>query len=87
VEKCLKAFLTAANRHVEKTHDLTRLVELCSQVEEDFQRLRDIAVQLTDYAVAGRYPDDWEDMSVEEARAAVESAVEAMAFVRRKLPL
>ena len=85
VEKCLKAFLTAANRHVEKTHDLTRLVELCSQVDQDFQRLRDIAVQLADYAVTGRYPDDGQDLSIEEAAAAAQSANEAMRFTRQKL--
>ena len=85
VEKCLKAFLTAANRHVEKTHDLTRLVELCSQVDQDFQRLRDIAVRLADYAVTGRYPDDGQDLSIEEAAAAAQSANEAMRFTRQKL--
>jgi HEPN domain-containing protein len=85
VEKCLKAFLTAANRHVEKTHDLTRLVELCSQVDQDFQRLRDIAVQLADYAVTGRYPDDSQDLSPEEAVTAAQLADEAMRFTRQKL--
>lgn len=29
VEKALKGFLTAHDRHVEKTHDLTDILELC----------------------------------------------------------
>ena len=85
VEKCLKAFLTYADRHVERMHYLTRLVELCSQVDGSFQELRTLAVQLTDYAVADRYPDNWREIPVEEAEAAVKSAVQAMAFVRSKL--
>jgi HEPN domain-containing protein len=51
VEKCLKAFLVFADIHVEKTHYLPRLVELCATVDPVFRDLADTAVELTDYAV------------------------------------
>lgn len=85
VEKCLKAFLTAADRHVERTHDLTRLVEICSAENAEFGRLAGIGVELTDYAVQGRYPDDWRDIPLSEAQAAVKMAGEALAFVKGEI--
>lgn len=85
VEKSLKAFLTAADCHVEKTHSLPRLVELCAAVDATFSRLMAIGEELTGYASQGRYPDDWRDIPVAEARTAVEKAREACAFVKTVL--
>ena len=87
VEKCLKAFLTFAQRHVERTHALPRLVKLCSEVDPTFGELRDTAVELTDYAVANRYPDDWREIPLAEAVTAVKLAADAMNFVRGKLEM
>ncbi len=85
VEKCLKAFLTAADRHVEKTHSLPRLVELCSEVNEAMSVLGATAVELTDYAVQSRYPDDWREIPIPEAEAAVRMAREAFLFVNTEI--
>ena len=85
VEKCLKAFLTAADRHVERTHSLPRLVELCAEVEPAFGRLADIGVELTGYASQSRYPDDWREITVAEAQAAVEKAREACLFAQAQI--
>ena len=81
VEKCLKAFLTAADRHVERTHSLPRLVELCAEVESAFGRLVDVGVELTGYASQSRYPDDWRDIPLAEAKSAAAKAREALEFV------
>jgi HEPN domain-containing protein len=85
VEKCLKAFLTAADRHVERTHSLPRLVELCAVENAAFDRLASIGEELTGYAVQGRYPDDWREIPLPEAKAAVEKAREALEFVRAEI--
>jgi hypothetical protein len=37
-------------------------VELCRGAEPTFDELEDAAAELTDYAVAGRYPDDWREI-------------------------
>jgi len=82
---------TAVARWLEKaSHDLrtaeTMLsVELCCQVDPAFERLREIAIQLTDYAVTDRYPDNWREIPVTEAEAAVAAAVEAMTFIKEKV--
>ena len=85
VEKCLKAFLTAADRHVERTHSLPRLVELCAEVDSAFGRLADLGVELTGYASQSRYPDDWREIPVDEALAAVEKARETFEFVKAEI--
>ena len=85
VEKCLKAFLVFADVHVKKTHYLPRLVEICRDIDSDFTELEDTAVELTDYAVAGRYPDDWREIPIDEASEAVKNATGAMSFIREKI--
>ncbi len=84
-EKSLKAFLVFADIHVEKTHYLPRLVELCSGVDSAFRNYKDLAAELTDYAVAGRYPDEGADIAVAEAAAAKKNAEKIISFVRKKL--
>ena len=85
VEKCLKAFLTAADRHVERTHSLPRLVGLCAEAEPAFGRLADVGVELTAYASQSRYPDDWREIPVNEAMAAVEKARMAFDFAKAEI--
>jgi HEPN domain-containing protein len=87
VEKCLKAYLVAAGVHVERTHYLPRLVALCSLQDPDFQNLADTAIELTDYAVTDRYPDNWREIPETEAQDAVRKARDAMDFTRARLNL
>lgn len=84
-EKALKAYLVFANVHVEKTHYLRRLVELCAQVDTSFDGLQDAATALSDY-VADRYPDNWREIPLDEAREALNEAERLLQFVRARLP-
>ena len=86
-EKCLKAFLTSIGVHVERTHDLPRLVEICSREDSDFESLRSSALTLADYAVASRYPDDWREILIEEAKQALKEAKKVLKFVKGKINL
>jgi len=85
VEKMLKAVLTAKGRHVERTHSLPRLLELATREDAELNSLKETSVTLTDYALTGRYPDDWRDISIEEAKAAVFMASQAMELMMGKL--
>lgn len=85
VEKALKACLTLAGRHVEKTHSLPRLVELCSADFPSINRLSEAAIELTDYAVQSRYPDDWREIPLEEATASVQKARTAFNFINTQI--
>lgn len=85
VEKCLKAFLVLVDQHVERTHYLRRLVELCAQSDPQFADLMEIADALTDYAVTDRYPDNWREIPSSEAVVAVDMAARVMEFMHMKL--
>ena len=85
IEKLLKAVLTAKGKHVEKTHSLPRLLELAGHEEAELSSLKETCITLTDYAVTGRYPDDWRDIPVEEAKTAVSMAKQARELLLKKL--
>ena len=78
--KILKAFLVQQNIPFSKTHDLLELHKLCLTVDPAFDFIADLLDQLNPYAVAFRYPG--EDISIEEARAAVHSMKEVRRFIR-----
>ena len=86
-EKCLKAYLVYKNQHIVKTHDLARIVELCARFDPDFSVIYDAAEELSDYAVETRYPDEWREISIEEAIEAVQQAVKIKMFTKEKIKL
>ena len=55
-EKYLKTYLVYHDIEFEKTHDLRKLVFLCSKVKKEFLDILEISKRLTDYAVDVRYP-------------------------------
>ena len=70
-EKALKAFLLSIGVAFEKTHNLSVLVELCSDKDSAFQQLKDLAERLTPYATLYRYPEEVETPTIDEAREAI----------------
>jgi len=84
-EKSLKAFIAFHGEHTPKSHDLSELLAICVKYAMDFMTLQDHANCLNDYAVTTRYPDDWREIPIEEAEAAVKSASEILNFVRGKI--
>ncbi len=87
-EKCLKAFLVFHNLEIRKTHDIAELIELCTQVDPEFEYLLDLKVdELTKYAIEIRYPDDFYFPSIDESRHAVELAQQVKDFVLKKLQI
>jgi HEPN domain-containing protein len=86
VEKALKAYLTWLDLPFEKTHSLIVLVGMCLKTDPKFEDLREPAVTLTPYAVLTRYPGDLPDISLQEAKTAIELARRAFEFILAKLP-
>lgn len=82
-EKYLKAFLNSKGQEAPKIHSLKILVDLCRQIDEEFQTLILDAGQLEEYAVEFRYPG--EPATEEEARDALRKAVSLREFLRMKL--
>lgn len=71
-EKYLKAYLVQQGIEFPLTHNLAKLLELCSTVDPSFRSLESVAGPLTPYAVEMRYDSDFwpDDQVAEEARAA-----------------
>ena len=87
VEKTLKGFLTAHDRHVEKTHDLTDILELCAEIDSAFEQFEQTCKALIPYAVDDRYPGPKNPDTIEEARRLVEAADHIYRFTRNALDL
>ena len=56
-EKALKAYLEANHKPIPKTHFLDELLNLCSEIDKDFEGLKERCSKLDDYYIPTRYPD------------------------------
>jgi HEPN domain-containing protein len=80
-EKCLKAYLVCCGVDFPRTHNISALLELCSDNAEWPLALRE-AEELTDYAVATRYPGEAATVTAQDARRAIENAERVRTQVR-----
>lgn len=84
-EKCLKAFLVAHKINFPSLHNLEKLIELCSQKDPAFMKLKTAAQNLTPYAVESRYDDDFWP-TFDTASEAVRFTLNIKEFVIERLP-
>lgn len=66
-EKYLKAYLVSKQIHFPKTHDLQSLLNLCIAINSSFNQVIAPAIRLTDYAIAPRYPDAFDNLTIQDA--------------------
>lgn len=85
VEKLLKAYLANEGIEFPFTHNLSRLVELCSELDAAFQALIPVVEPLTPYAVELRYDSDFWP-TAQEASEARDFAIAAREFVFAHIP-
>jgi len=83
-EKHLKAYLVFQNVDFPYTHNIRRLLQLCSQYATWPQSLEN-AKELTPYAVTTRYPGEDEEVTEEEASRSISLAKQVRACVRTEL--
>ena len=85
-EKALKAYLVCKKGMIIKTHDLVRLIDICMEVDKEFESLRLFAAVLTPYEVAGRYPETaFIKPSIEEIRALIAQSEFIFNFVIHRI--
>lgn len=84
-EKALKAFLVFKNQHIPYTHDLQRLLELCTKQDKTFEILLSDALDLLPYATYSRYPDDRFFIDEEEVIESIKKATTILNFVKKKI--
>jgi len=83
-EKYLKPYLVLRGIDFPFTHNLARLLELCSEQSAWREQLKDVE-ELTPFAITACYPGDDEPVSEAEARRAVDIATRAREEVRAAL--
>ena len=84
-EKYLKALLLYRGVAFPRTHDLRLLLDLIP-TGLSLGLEREKVIPLNRYVIEGRYPGDWEPITVAEARQALEMADAVRQAVLRQLP-
>ena len=84
-EKALKALLVQRAIPFPRTHVVETLLDLLEASGVTVPADVDEALVLTQYAVQTRYPGDWESVTSEEARFALEVANRVLAWVERQV--
>lgn len=84
VEKYLKAYLVHQSIDFPYTHNIARLLELCTEHASWAENLTD-AEELTPFAITARYPGEDEEVSRTEATRAIEIAERVRKVVRAAL--
>lgn len=82
-EKALKAYLSYKQQPIQKTHNLSLLIELCSKIDESFMELLSDANELVPYGIAFRYPDIDMEPDKEEVIAAIAKAERILGFTKK----
>jgi len=86
-EYSLKAYLMLNKAKITKSHDLVEILDACIAIHQDadFESLRPECQMLTRYRMDFVYPGlTLEDISVEEAKEAIQKARQIKAFVMKK---
>ena len=86
IEKYLKAFIVKCNGEIKKTHNLEDLCKICTVIDEDFVNIKELCIDLTDYAVETRYPYPFE-IDADDMKKAVKDMETVRNFIRIKLKL
>ncbi len=84
-EKALKGYLAFKKEPLKKTHDIELLVEICSVIDSEFEKLYECSENLTPYATAFRYPDIYLEPDYDEVYEAIGMAKEILEFVEKKI--
>lgn len=83
-EKAIKALLVAADVDPPKSHNLLRLARMLT--EERARLLLEVDLEeLTRWAIEGRYPEDLDEATANDATRAVELAGQVTALAHRAL--
>jgi len=84
-EKSLKAFLIYQDIEPPYTHDLAKLCLLCEDFDDSFSSVAQDCVDLTQYAISTRYPNETV-IALNEAEVVLNKAANVLGFINNKIP-
>jgi len=85
-EKYLKAFLVWHQIEISKTHNIEALLKLAETGDAEIPEVLAEATDLTPYGVEYRYPGDYPEATLEDAKHATDLAMLVRSEVLRRLP-
>lgn len=85
VEKFLKGFLVFKVKRFPKLHQLEELIKLCSEIDNQFKKLKTDAKSLSGFYISTRYPGDYPQFTFKDAENAFKKALRIKNFVLGKL--
>ena len=84
-EKALKGLILSVGTEPPRTHDLVVLLQVLSQMDPERPEIQQYCLEITDYAVAPRYPG-WENLVGNvDLPGALRSASAILEYVKRRL--
>ena len=86
-EKYLKAYQILFEIRTIKTHDLVSIIETLVDFDKDIEQFKIKSRVITNYAVAYRYPDDFEDITKQQVEDAILFATEIEKYITSKIVL
>ena len=84
-EKYLKGFLAFHDLHVRKIHDVEILVKDSAGVDASFSELLPAAAILNQFYTESRYPDDYVEFSLQDAKEGYDAAEKIGDLVKSKI--
>lgn len=84
-EKYLKGFLAFHDTEFAKIHSLIQLMDQCIAIDLKLESLKDNAVFLNTFYIETRYPGDYPEFSMKDAKEAYEAAIKVKEFVLEKI--
>ena len=85
IEKYLKAYLVFHNKKIEKTHDITYLINQCIKINSKFKKLLNYEIEIFEFAISSRYPSKENSLSNHIIKEASNIAEEIKNFVLEQL--
>ncbi|MDD2735302.1 MAG: HEPN domain-containing protein [Desulfuromonadaceae bacterium] len=87
IEKLFKGALVANARNISKTHDLVKLLTDVADILPELLPYEEQLEDISEYGVGVRYPDDFFEPTLAEARHAYEVALEIESIVLNRIRL
>lgn len=84
-EKSFKAYLAYNKKQIVKTHDLLKLLNCCTLLDEEFHTLNKFASRLNPFSTKTRYPEDCFNLDLTTAKVSTEEAKQIFDFVLNKI--
>ncbi len=84
-EKAIKGYLSFKQKPIQKTHDITELINICIGLDDDFAEIIEDSKIITPYSTYFRYPDVIDLPEKKDVDEAIMIAEKILNFIIKKI--